>query len=80
MRLLLLGVHFAGGLDWSERRNHLAGALGAALLNRIEELGWAKQANDSRAIVLSAKGEKALSTMFATPSALPPRTQQSAAT
>lgn len=69
-----------GCLDWSERRDHLAGALGAALLNRIEELGWAKQANDSRAIVFSATGEKALRAMFATPSALPPHTQQSPAT
>src|SRR6266478_1486742 len=35
-------------LDWSERRNHLAGALGAALLARIVELGWARRARDSR--------------------------------
>jgi DNA-binding transcriptional ArsR family regulator len=69
-----------GCLDWSERKDHLAGALGAAFLNRIEALGWAKRAENSRAIVFSAKGEKAIWAMFATPSALPTRTQQPAAT
>lgn len=36
-------------LDWSERRHHLAGALGAALLGRIMELRWARRAKSSRA-------------------------------
>lgn len=52
-------------LDWSERRNHLAGALGAALLARIQALGWAKREEDSRVIVFSAKGEASLRAMFA---------------
>lgn len=69
-----------GCLDWSERKDHLAGALGAALLKRIEALGWAKRAKDSRAIVFSANGEKALRAMFATLSALPADTQHPAAT
>ena len=30
-------------LDWSERRLHLAGALGAALLARLETLGWVRR-------------------------------------
>jgi DNA-binding transcriptional ArsR family regulator len=47
-------------LDWSERRYHLAGALGAALLARIIALGWAKRAGDSRVIVFSQAGEDAL--------------------
>lgn len=51
-------------LDWSERRHHLAGALGAALLVRIQELGWAKREEDSRAIVFSDRGEKALRAML----------------
>jgi DNA-binding transcriptional ArsR family regulator len=51
-------------LDWSERRNHLAGALGAALLARIVELGWAKRARDSRVVVLTATGQEALQRMF----------------
>lgn len=52
-------------LDWSERRHHLAGALGAALLIRIQELGWAKRAMDSRAIIFSVEGEASLLATFA---------------
>ena len=51
-------------LDWSERRHHLAGALGAALLARVVELGWAKRARDSRVVSLSANGQQALQEWF----------------
>jgi DNA-binding transcriptional ArsR family regulator len=51
-------------LDWSERRNHLAGALGTALLNRIYERGWAYRALNSRVINFSAEGERAFLTQF----------------
>ena len=51
-------------LDWSVRRHHLAGALGAALLERCLELGWAKRAKDSRVVNFSAPGEKALRAQF----------------
>ncbi len=47
-------------LDWSERRHHLAGALGQALLTRIIDAGWAKRSKDSRVIVFSAAGERNL--------------------
>lgn len=47
-------------LDWSERRHHLAGALGTALLVRFEELGWAKRLPESRVMAFSAAGEQAL--------------------
>jgi len=47
-------------LDWSERRHHLGGALGAAILDRIFALGWARRELDSRAVVFSANGERAL--------------------
>jgi DNA-binding transcriptional ArsR family regulator len=47
-------------LDWSERRHHLAGTLGAALLKRFEELGWAKRVPESRVVAFSADGERAL--------------------
>ena len=52
-------------LDWSERRHHLAGALGAALLARIVELGWARRARDSRVVLLTPHGERALHKLFA---------------
>jgi DNA-binding transcriptional ArsR family regulator len=49
-------------LDWSERRHHIAGPLGAALLNRFRELGWVTQAADSaRAVKLSRRGATSLS-------------------
>jgi len=51
-------------LDWSVRRHHLAGTLGAALLTRCFELGWARRAKGSRVINFSAAGEKALRERF----------------
>ncbi|WP_288378600.1 helix-turn-helix transcriptional regulator [uncultured Massilia sp.] len=47
-------------LDWSERRHHLAGTLGAALLDRFEGLGWANRLPDSRVLAFSVEGEAAL--------------------
>ena len=43
-------------LDWSERRPHLAGRLGAALASRCFELGWVAQQRDTRALAISAAG------------------------
>ena len=43
-------------LDWSERRDHLAGALGAALLQLALERNWVKRERDSRAVTFSASG------------------------
>jgi len=45
-------------LDWSERRHHLGGALGAALLGRLYEMGWARRLRDSRVVQFSAAGER----------------------
>ena len=44
-------------LDWSERRSHMAGGLGAALLERFVELGWVRRVKDSRLVEVSPKGE-----------------------
>ena len=44
-------------LDWSERRAHLAGALGAALLDRLFALRYARRAAEGRAVTLSPRGE-----------------------
>jgi DNA-binding transcriptional ArsR family regulator len=51
-------------LDWSERRHHLAGALGAALLARFVALGWARMAQGSRVVAFSPPGERALRERF----------------
>lgn len=47
-------------LDWSERRPHLGGALGAALLGRFEADGWIGRVKDSRAVTLTRAGRAGL--------------------
>lgn len=47
-------------LDWSERRSHLAGALGAALLQRIVALRWASVPSGSRIVRFTPTGQRAL--------------------
>jgi DNA-binding transcriptional ArsR family regulator len=44
-------------LDWSERRTHLAGALGSALLDRLLALRHARREPGSRVVILSPRGE-----------------------
>ncbi len=46
-------------MDWSERRPHLAGALGAAVLQLALQRKWVQQDLDSRALKLTAKGSTA---------------------
>jgi hypothetical protein len=45
-------------LDWSMRRSHLAGSLGAALLDRFYALGWAERTRKSRIVRFSPRGER----------------------
>jgi DNA-binding transcriptional ArsR family regulator len=47
-------------LDWSERRHHLAGQLGTALLDRLQQLGWARRVPESRVLAFTPEGETAL--------------------
>ncbi len=53
-------------LDWSERRHHLAGTLGAAMMTRFTELKWAARdsAPGSRIVNFSRKGEKRFAALF----------------
>jgi DNA-binding transcriptional ArsR family regulator len=51
-------------LDWSARRTHLAGTLGAAMLQRIYELGWASRVRDTRIIEFSTSGERKFMDQF----------------
>lgn len=51
-------------LDWSERRHHLAGGLGAALCTRCFELGWVKRVPQSRAVLVTRAGEAGLRQAF----------------
>jgi DNA-binding transcriptional ArsR family regulator len=43
-------------LDWSERRPHLAGSIGAALLDRFLDEGWIRREKGSRTLIVSAEG------------------------
>ncbi|MFZ4832180.1 ArsR/SmtB family transcription factor [Rouxiella sp. Mn2063] len=47
-------------LDWSERKSHLGGALGAALLVSFEKQAWVQRRLDSRELVFTARGKRAL--------------------
>ncbi|TKB07691.1 MAG: winged helix-turn-helix transcriptional regulator [Mesorhizobium sp.] len=51
-------------LDWSVRRSHLAGTLGAAILDKIITEKWARREKDSRAVVFSPKGKQAFEKVF----------------
>ena len=49
-----------GCLDWSERRDHLAGPLAAALLTQCLAQGWLQRPAGDRALVLTPPGQQAL--------------------
>lgn len=51
-------------LDWSERRPHLAGALGAALCRRCLDLGWVRRVAGSRALTVTPRGRLGLREAF----------------
>jgi DNA-binding transcriptional ArsR family regulator len=47
-------------IDWSERRPHVAGALGAALADRFFERGWIARVRDGRAVTVTPAGKRGL--------------------
>jgi DNA-binding transcriptional ArsR family regulator len=47
-------------IDWSERRPHLAGSLGAALLDRLFEMQWLERVEGERIVVLTGAGARGL--------------------
>jgi DNA-binding transcriptional ArsR family regulator len=51
-------------VDWSEQRHHVSGALGAALANRLLELGWIRRTPGSRAVQVTAAGRRGLRETF----------------
>ena len=51
-------------LDWSERRSHLAGGLGAALLARFQELKWLRRIEGTRIVALAPEGERRFAALF----------------
>ncbi|HXW25833.1 MAG TPA: ArsR family transcriptional regulator [Xanthobacteraceae bacterium] len=51
-------------LDWSERRHHIAGLVGAEICRRCLELGWLARERDSRALRITAAGDAGLDATF----------------
>ncbi|RYF64732.1 MAG: transcriptional regulator, partial [Comamonadaceae bacterium] len=51
-------------LDWSERRPHLGGALGAAWLQLALRRGWARQELDGRALTITPRAQRELPELF----------------
>src|SRR5438067_2364915 len=51
-------------LDWSERRYHIKGVVGARILCRCMELGWFKRERDTRALRLTPAGTAGLRGVF----------------
>ena len=70
-----LGVDLAGArakrrifcrpcLDWTERRPHIAGAVGAALTKRCFDLGWIERMKHSRAVIVTEAGTRGFLEIF----------------
>lgn len=51
-------------LDWSERKHHLAGALGAALLRAMLEKDWIRRRQGSREVIFTHSGEENLDNLL----------------
>jgi DNA-binding transcriptional ArsR family regulator len=51
--------------DWTERRPHLGGALGAALWAQLVERGWVAKQQGTRATIVTEEGRQQLQRYFA---------------
>ncbi len=57
--------HFAAAcLDWTERKPHLNGTLGAAITARLLELGWIERGTRRRAVRVTSAGRDGLAATF----------------
>jgi DNA-binding transcriptional ArsR family regulator len=69
-RLAKLGIDARAGdvvrgcLDWTEQRDHIAGAMGRALMSRLLELGWLARDERTRALHLTEVGRTDLPFQF----------------
>jgi hypothetical protein len=58
-------------LDWTERRPHVAGALGAAIAERFFELGWMERMKRGHAVIVTALGRRGFHETFGIDAAEP---------
>jgi DNA-binding transcriptional ArsR family regulator len=54
-------------LDWTERRDHIAGALGAAICQRLLELRWIARDGNSRIVRVTPTGRRELERLIDLP-------------
>jgi hypothetical protein len=57
-----LGLRYC--VDWTEQRHHLAGTVGRSLASRLDELGWLRRADHSRAVHVTPLGEREFARRF----------------
>jgi DNA-binding transcriptional ArsR family regulator len=50
--------------DWSERRSHLGGAVGALICTHSLKHGWTRRMEGTRAVLITAKGERVFRDAF----------------
>jgi hypothetical protein len=53
-----------GCIDWTERRPHLAGALGAAVATSLLEQGWVERRSQRRGLRLTSTGSARLNKLL----------------
>jgi len=51
-------------LDWTERRPHMAGAVGAAITTRFFDLGWMERTKENHAVVVTPVGQRGFRKTF----------------
>jgi hypothetical protein len=51
-------------LDWTERRPHIAGAIGAAITKRCFDLGWMERTKRSHAVIVTPLGRRGFRETF----------------
>lgn len=57
-------IHVRPCLDWTERKHHVAGALGKALLDFMIDRDWLRKKSSGREVVITSKGARLLKEHF----------------
>ncbi len=58
-------------LDWTERRPHIAGAIGAAFTRRCFDLGWMERLTGSHAVIVTPAGRRGFRERFGVETSAP---------